>query len=59
MAKKKRRRRVPRNIVQKTDRELAETVLGKRVMKQVDREMATYHERHPALVETPSVTADS
>ena len=52
MAKRKRRRKVPRNIVQKTDRELAETVLGKRVMKQVDREIAAYHERHPDLVDS-------
>ena len=59
MAKKKRRRKVPRTIAHKTDREIAETVLGKRVMKLVDREMTAYHARHPALAETPSLTADS
>lgn len=59
MAKRKRRRKVPRTIAQKTDRELAETVLGKRVMSHVDREMAAYHARHPALVEAPRPTADS
>ena len=34
--KKKRRRKVPRNIVEKTDREIMETVFGKRVMHKVD-----------------------
>ena len=35
----KRRRTVPRNIGEKTDREIMETVFGKRVMRAVDREL--------------------
>ena len=35
--RKKRRRKVPRSIVTKSDREIAETVLGKRVVREVDR----------------------
>jgi hypothetical protein len=34
--KKKRRRKVPANIVEKTDREIMEKVLGKRVLREVD-----------------------
>lgn len=35
--RKRRRRTVPRNIGDRTDREIMEIVLGKRVMRQVDR----------------------
>lgn len=35
--KKKRRRKVPRNIVEKTDREAMTRIFGKRVMKEVDQ----------------------
>lgn len=35
--KKKRRRKVPRNIAEKPDREIVERVLGKRVLKELDR----------------------
>lgn len=41
--KKKRRRKVPQNIAEKTDREIMETVLGKRVMKEVDRLLADHN----------------
>ena len=33
---------MPRNIGEKTGREIMETVLGKRVMKEVDRVMAEH-----------------
>lgn len=35
--KRKRRRKVPRNIAEKPDREIVERVLGKRVLKELDR----------------------
>ena len=34
--RKKRRRAVPKNITEKTDREIMTTLFGKRVMKEVD-----------------------
>jgi len=37
-----RRRKVPRNIGEKTDREIMESVLGKRVLKEADRVLAEY-----------------
>jgi len=38
-----RRRKVPRNIGTKTDREIMEAVLGKRVLKEADRVLAEYN----------------
>jgi hypothetical protein len=35
--RQRRRRKVPRNIVEKPDREIVERVLGKRVLKELDR----------------------
>jgi len=40
--RKKRKRTVPRNIGEKTGREIMETVFGKRAMKEVDRAMAEH-----------------
>lgn len=41
--KQTRRRKVPRNIGDKTDREIMESVLGKRVLKEADRVLAEYN----------------
>ncbi len=41
--KTKRRRKVPRNIAQKTDREIMEAVFPKRVMQEVDRVVAEHN----------------
>ena len=40
--KAKRRRLVPRSIAEKTDREIMEAVLGKRVLKEADRFLAEH-----------------
>ena len=40
--KRKRRRTVPRKIGEKTEREIMETVLGKRVLEEADRVLAEY-----------------
>ena len=40
-SKKKKRRKLPANIITKTDREIAERVLGKRVLKAVDAVLDT------------------
>lgn len=44
--KSKRRRKVPRNIVEKTDREIMEAVFGKRVMHKVDAVLADKNQSH-------------
>ena len=41
----KRRRKIPRNIVEKTDREIMETVFGKRVLKKVDEVLSEQNEQ--------------
>ncbi|WP_420462036.1 hypothetical protein [Candidatus Palauibacter sp.] len=43
--KKKRRRTVPANIAQKTDREIMETVFGKRVLGKVDEVLNKQNEQ--------------
>lgn len=43
--KPKRHRKVPRNIVEKTDREVMDTVFGKRVMHKVDQVLADQNPR--------------
>lgn len=43
--KRKRRRKVPRSIAQKTDREIMEAVFPKRVMQEVDRVVAEHREK--------------
>ena len=35
--KPKRKRTVPRNITEKTDHEVMETIFGKRIMREVDK----------------------
>jgi len=42
---KKRARKVPATIREKTDRDIMETLFGKRVMKRVDTELAEYEGR--------------
>ena len=55
----KRRRKVPRNIAEKTDREIMETVFGKRVMKATDRGLAEWREKHPPPVPEHRATTDN
>ena len=45
--KKKRPRTVPRNIHEKTDREIMDRIFGKRVLRAADREMAEWRDKHP------------
>jgi len=42
--RKKRRRKVPRNIAEKTDREIMEACFPKRVLNAVDRVLTDYRE---------------
>ena len=49
MAKKKKRRKLPRNIVEKTDREALTRILGKRVMKEADAVADEWRGKHEKL----------
>ena len=42
---KKKRRKLPRNALELTDHDLMEKIVGKRVMKAVDKELAKQSER--------------
>ena len=54
--KKKRRRTVPANLAEKSDREIMERLFGKRVLKEVDTVLETRNAKPPEVSMTSKVT---